>query len=77
VVIEIATPTRRDNVEPAVAVDIARGEAVPAAVHVGQTGKLRGAESAVIVQKDVNRTPLEGDEEIGIAVSVDICKRRR
>ncbi len=77
VVIRIAAPTRGDDVQPAIAIQITGREAVPPTHDAAEAGKIGGSEMPVIVEKDTDLSPFEGDEQIGIAIAVDVDKQRR
>jgi hypothetical protein len=73
VVVDVPAPAGSHDVEPAVAVQVAGRQSIPAAVETRNTRHVgRGPELTAAVQKDADRPPLDGDDQVRPAVAVDV-----
>ncbi len=79
----VAAPIRGDNVESAVAVEVARGNCIPPTVQGVESGKLRvesangrvpRRESAVVIAEDFDRTPVTRENEFRKSVASEIAE---
>ena len=77
VVPRVATPARRDDVQPAIPVQIPRRHAVPP-THPAVQSPLGGrvAEAPVVVQKEFERPPFRRDDQVGPAVAIHVREHR-
>jgi hypothetical protein len=71
-------PARHDEVEPAVAVEVAGGEAVPAAAAAGEPPLARHVtQPAGVVVEHAQRAPLARDDELRPPIAVEVREQRR
>src|ERR1051326_8897922 len=74
----VAPPARRDEIEPAITVEVARGKPIPAARDPGESPFTRHvAQTPVLVMKHANGPPLGGEREAGPAVAIQIGEDSR
>src|SRR6266513_2224235 len=77
VVLRVASPARRDDVEATVSVQITGGDAVPAAGQLTEPVRSRSFDEAALpVEKNAEITPLGSEKEIGVAIAVYIGEER-
>jgi hypothetical protein len=73
----IDPPVARDDVEPAVAVEVARGNALPQAgerIEARVISQL--CELPALIVEQAQRSPLAGENEVGKAVTVEVAPDR-
>jgi hypothetical protein len=74
----VASPARRDQIEPAVAVQVARRQTIPATRPAIQPpGCGRARECAAIVEEENDGVPLAREQQIRVTVAVDVGKHGR
>src|SRR5204863_9003796 len=72
------TPARGDDVEPTIAVQIAGRDAVPTTHDAVQPPcGARVAQATVVVQEQLERSPLRREDQVGPAIAVHVGEDRR
>src|SRR2546430_11680778 len=72
--IAVAPPARRDNVEPAVAVQVAGRHAIPPARHAVKPGLLTEVKLTMIVPQDADVAPFDCQTAVGPSVSLHVAE---
>src|SRR2546430_7009040 len=73
----VAAPTRRYDIEPPVAIEVAGRETVPAAVQPCQARERRRVKASVVVNKDADGAPFDRHQQVRVTVTIDIGKECR
>ena len=70
---DVTTPTRGDDVEPAVAVYVTGGYPVPATPMRGESPRFVGrGEATALIEQEQQRPPLQSENEVGITVGIEV-----
>ena len=73
----VAAPVRDDQIHPAVAIEVRRGDAVPAAGDAGHTVRCGHiGELAAVVPQQADRAPVAGERQVGITVAIEVGENR-
>src|SRR5689334_1415950 len=73
----VAPPTRRDDIEASIPVEVADGKAIPAARDASESPLPRHvAQTSVLVMKDTNRPPFGCEGEVGPPVAIQVREDR-
>ena len=73
----IASPAGRDDVQPAVTIEVARGQPIPAARPSLEPPRCRcDDEPPRRVEQELDRSPLAGEQQVAVAIAIDVRERR-
>src|SRR5205085_12042436 len=73
----VAAPTRSDDVETAIPIQVAGRDPVPTTRYAGKAGERCGRESLVLIEEHPEITPIDREDPVGPAVAVHVREMRR